>query len=97
MAQSITLKIAGKEFSLRAETPENERLMRLAAQEVNQMLESYDSKYPNRSLEDKLAFVALNETVTKLLAKQQTKRIAAEGDQLEKDLANYLEKIDRNR
>ena len=43
MGQSITLKIQGKEYELVAYTPEMERLMRLAAEEVDGMLAEYDS------------------------------------------------------
>ena len=38
MEQSITLKIAGKDYPLKATSPEMEQLMRLAAETINQKL-----------------------------------------------------------
>ena len=66
MGQSIKIKIAGNEYPLVASSPEMERLMRLAAEAINQKLTAYDAKFPNKSLSDKLSFVALNETVSRL-------------------------------
>ena len=58
MEQSIKIKIAGVEYPLKASSPEMEQLMRLAAEAINQKLSAYDAKFPNKSLSDKLSFVA---------------------------------------
>ena len=62
MGQSIKIKIAGNEYPLVAATPEMEQLMRLAAEAINQKLTAYDAKFPNKSLSDKLSFVALRDS-----------------------------------
>ncbi|MBR4134702.1 MAG: cell division protein ZapA, partial [Bacteroidales bacterium] len=41
MEQSITIKIAGKDYPLKATSPEMEQLMRLAADSINQKLAAY--------------------------------------------------------
>ena len=66
MEQSITIKIAGKDYPLKATSPEMEQLMRLAADSINQKLAAYDAKFPDKTLVDKLSFVALNETVSRM-------------------------------
>ena len=93
MDQSITIKIAGKEYSLKASSPEMERCMRLAAEDINKRLSAYDEKYPDKRLEDKLAFVTLNETVSKITAMGKLNALAAEVSGLAEELEVYLSGI----
>lgn len=96
MGQSIKIKIAGNEYPLVASSPEMERLMRLAAEAINQKLTAYDAKFPNKSLADKLSFVALNETVSRLTYQ---KRLADAGDEaakLQEDVETYLKNIEKD-
>ena len=44
MAQKITLNIANQNFTVNAETPEMESMMRFAAEDINKMLLRYDEK-----------------------------------------------------
>lgn len=95
MDQSITLKIAGKEYPLKAATPEMEQIMRIAAEAINKRLAQYDAKFPEKEMLDKLVFVTLNETINRIAA--QRKLVAR--DEEEKALLNvmtsYLDSIDR--
>jgi len=91
MAQDITLKVAGKSYRLSAATPEMEQLMRLAASDVEAMLTKFDSRFPENSAEDKLAFVAIQEAAGKLSAQKKMARLVAEVEALEGDVAAYLE------
>lgn len=93
MDQSITIKIAGKEYSLKASSPEMERCMRLAAEDINKRLSAYDEKYPDKRLEDKLAFVTLNETVSKITAMGKLNALATEVSGLAEELEAYLSGI----
>ena len=93
MDQSITIKIAGKEYSLKASSPEMERCMRLAAEDINKRLSAYDEKYPDKRLEDKLAFVTLNETVSKITAMGKLNVLATEVSGLAEELEAYLSGI----
>jgi len=95
--QSITLKIAGKEYPLRADTPELEQLMRLAAEDVNAMLVRYNERYSSKSEFDKLAFVALNEAMGKISAQRAAAKTVGETDNLTDRLGAYLANIGNNR
>ena len=91
--QSITLKIAGKEYPLKASTPEMEQLMRIAASEINAMLAKYKERYPDKSELDKLAFVTLNEAVGKLSAQRSAAKVVSETEKLGDSLGAYLAAI----
>ena len=91
MDQSITLKIAGKEYPLKATSPEMEQMMRLAAEDVNAMLVKFDAKFPDKPVADKLAFVAIQEAVSKINAQRKASRVVEEVTALQNDLASYLD------
>ena len=93
MDQRITLKIAGKEYPLNAKSPEMERLMRLAADDVNSMLLHMDQKFADTTLEDKLAFVALQEAAGKLTMRSKLAKAKADTESLHKDINDYLESM----
>lgn len=95
--QSITLKIAGKDYSLIAQSPEAEHFMRVAAENIRKMMESYDQKFPDKSVLDKLAFVALNETVSMLLAQRKLAKFTDEEAALEAEIESYLKTIEADR
>lgn len=95
--QSITLKIAGKEYPLKVQSPEAEQLMRLAAESINQMLAKYDEKFPDRSTLDKLAFVTLNEAVGRIAAQRKFAAVSGEVEKLNSELESYLNTIEPNR
>ena len=95
MDQSITLKIAGKDYALKAATPEMEQLMRIAAEAINKRLAQYDAKFPDKEMLDKLVFVTLNETINRL-AVQRKLAAREEGEKkLLDEMTSYLDKIDR--
>lgn len=94
MDQSITLKIAGREYPLKASSPEMEQLMRLAAEDVNKMLARYTEKYQDKTLEDKLAFVTLQEAVFKISAQRKAQALTDEVEALKKDTEAYLKGIE---
>ena len=91
MAQDITLKVAGKSYSLSAASPEMEQLMRLAAQDVSAMMTKFDARFPDSSPEDKLVFVAIQEAAGKLSAQKKMSRLVEEVQTLESDVAAYLD------
>ena len=95
MDQSVTIKIAGKEYSLKASSPEMEQYMRLAADDINKRLSAYDEKYPDKQFEDKLAFVTLNETVGRISALGKLNALVAETTGLSDELERYLGSIDK--
>lgn len=97
MEQSITLKIAGKEFPMKASSPEMESLMRRAAERINESLAKYDEKFPRQSQLDKLIFVALNETAVSLSLRDQAAAVTRDIGELEALLGSYLKDIKDDR
>lgn len=93
MEQSITIRIAGKEFPLKANSPREEELIRRSAEAIGKMIAAYQSKYPTRELTDILSFVALNEGINALRLQQQLEAAGAEAEALTKDITTYLEGI----
>ena len=95
MEQSITLKIAGKDYSLKANSPEMEQLMRVAAEAINKKMEAYDAKFPDKTTADKLAFVALSETVGRLSYQKKLSSVNDEVKRMLGQTSEYLDNIDK--
>ena len=91
MDQSITLKIGGSVYPMAVSSPEKEEAYRIAADEINKLLATYEARFPDRSLSDKLVFVSLQLAVNKLLSKNSARNLKAEIDDIQKDLEAYLE------
>lgn len=95
MDQSITIKVAGKDFPFKAQTPEVEQIMRLAAEDVNARLAKYVQMYPDKSIEDKLALVCLNEAINMLSFKRKLGSLSVEVDTLKALTDNYLSGLEK--
>ena len=93
MAQSITIKIAGKTYNLKAANPEQEQLMRLAAESIDKKLTSYDARYSGAELIDKLAFVTLNEAVSRLAYQAKLAGLEKEIEDLKAETGSYLDTV----
>ena len=96
MGQSIKLKIAGKEYSLTAASEEQEQLMRLAARDVNEMLDRFNEKFVDTDMVDKFAFVAVQEAVGKFYMKARLSQMGGELSSLSSELSSYLEETDKS-
>ena len=48
MDQSITLKIGGSVYPMAVSSPEKEEAYRIAADEINKLLATYDARFPPR-------------------------------------------------
>ncbi|MBR4821842.1 MAG: cell division protein ZapA [Bacteroidales bacterium] len=97
MAQKITLNIANQNFTVNADTPEMESLMRFAAEDINKMLMRYDERYPNKPLLEKVIFVLLTQAVSRLQAQMKYNDVSNENDKLLGELSAYLKDIETNR
>lgn len=95
MDQSITLKIAGKEYAMKATSPEMEQMMRTAAEVINQKLTAYDARFPDKTLVDKLAFVALNESVARISYQKRLSVVAEETKEMLRETDKYLDSIEK--
>lgn len=93
--QSIKVIIGGRDYPLKAATPEMEQLMRIAAEQINAKLDTYNAKYPDMSMQDKLAFVALQESVSKLSFNRRLISVKEEAESLLMETTDYLEAIEK--
>jgi cell division protein ZapA (FtsZ GTPase activity inhibitor) len=90
MDQKISIKIAERTFNLTASTPEQEEVIRLAADAINRRLEAFTRKNPGKNLMELMSMVALNEGVCRINLQREMAAKDAEAEQLGKDMANYL-------
>ena len=90
MDQKISIKIAERTFNLTASTPEQEEVIRLAADAINRRLEAFMRKNPGKNLMELMSMVALNEGVCRINLQREMAAKDAEAEQLGKDMANYL-------
>lgn len=93
--QNVTLKIAGKEYLLKAASPEMEQMMRIAADTINQKLAAYDAKFPDQTLIDKISFVTLNETIGRLAAQKKYSALESEIEKLQRETDSYFVNIEK--
>ena len=91
MAQKITICLAGKDYILNAESPEEERRIRLAAESVNSRLASYMAAFPGRLEKDLMPFFALNECIARLSVEEGKKALEDEAAKLLEDTLSYLD------
>ena len=93
MDQNITVQVAGKTYPLKAQGPEAEARLRTAAESVNSMLEQFNNRFPDKPVEDKLVFVAIQQAVGKLSAQGQLMVLKEERASLKAELGSYLSKV----
>lgn len=95
MDQKISIKIAERTFNLTASTPEQEEIIRLAADAINRRLEAYTRKNPGKTMVELMSMVALNECACRISVQRETAAQKAEAEQLGKDMANYLAQTEK--
>ena len=67
--------------------------MRLAAEDVNEALGNYSTRFPDKELVDKLVFVAMIEAIDKLKALKKLDTSDRELRSLGSALQSYLESV----
>ena len=95
MGQKITIKILDRRFPLEAESQEQEKDIREAAEKVDGKYHEYLSMFPDKSPEEILSFVALNGymEVTRLQKAMDVRD--RDEESLQARLRSYLENIDK--
>ncbi len=96
MAQNITIKIADRPYSLKVNSPEQEELIRKAADELNRKVHAYQDRLPGKGTVELLSFAALNVCMANITMQKQMDERAQEEDMLARMLDGYLDKIDKN-
>ncbi|MCM1178159.1 MAG: cell division protein ZapA [Bacteroidales bacterium] len=95
MEQKITIKIADREYTLKAETPGREEAIRKAAGSINNMIAAYLEKYPDKDMAEILSFVALNLGIGNVGMQKKIESLEKESIQLNNEIEGYLENIDK--
>ena len=90
MDQKISIKIAERTFNLTASSPQQEEVIRLAADAINRRLDGYTRKNPGKTLVELMSMVALNECACRISFQRDIDARKAEAEQLSSDLENYL-------
>ena len=93
MDQKISIKIAERTFNLSASSPDQEEIIRLAADAINRRLETYTRRNPGKTLVELMSMVALNECACRISFQRDIDARMAEAEQLSRDLAGYLGNI----
>jgi len=96
MAQSISIKIAERTYSLKVSSPEQEEVIRKAADDVNRKISLYQEKFPDKNLSDVLSFMALNVCIANITLQKQLKEMSTAEEELAKELERYLDNTDKN-
>ena len=96
MAQNISIKIADRPYSLKVTSPQQEEIIRKAADEVNRRVRAYQDKLPGKGVVELLSFAALNVCMTNISLQDQIKGMAEEEQKLADELEGYLANIDKN-
>ena len=94
--QNISIKIADRPYSLKVSSPEQEEVIRKAADEVNRRVRAYQDKLPGKGVVELLSFAALNLCMTNIGLQDQIKGMAMEEKALADELDGYLKNIDKN-
>ena len=90
MDQKISIKLAERTYNLTAKDPEQEEVIRLAADAINQHLQAYTRRYPGKTPAELMSMLALNECVSRISVQREKAAQEEEAEQLGKDMANYL-------
>jgi len=96
MAQNISIKIADRPYSLKASSPEQEELIRAAADEINRKVKAYQDKLPGKGMVELLSFAALNVCMSNITLQKQMRELSDEEKTLAEELGGYLDNIDKN-
>ena len=90
MGQKITLKIAGRDYNLTAQSEEQEATLRRAADAINRRLDAYTLSHPGKTAFELMSLVALNETLFRMNVQKEIEQYKASEEMLGQDLERYL-------
>ena len=96
MDQKIKIRIADYTFSLVAKSPEQEEVIRKAAEHTNRHIAKNQEKYPDTPLVKILSMVALNMAVENVSFSKRLQDALKDEEKLCKELESYLDNIDKN-
>lgn len=98
--QRIKITIAGKVYALRVETPQEEEILRLAAQKIDDTINRIRQNFTggiNSDIQDYLAMATLS-IATELIGSRKnnlTERLVESLESLDKQLTEYIQSSSR--
>ena len=95
MEQKIKIRISERTYNLKTADSAQEEMMRKAADEINRMIDAYQSRMQKREMIDILSLVALNIGMECMRLHQSVRDFESEVRQLKDDTESYLEDIGR--
>ena len=93
MGQKITLKIAGRDYGLTAQSEEQEATLRRAADAINSRMDASTLSHPGNTALELMSLVALNETLFRMNVQKEMEQFKESEKQLDEDLERYLKDI----
>lgn len=93
MEQKIKIHISERTYNLKAADSVHEEMIRKAADEINRMIDAYQSRMQKKEMIDILSLVALNIGTEYMKLHQRCRDIESEVRQLKDDTEGYLEDI----
>ena len=94
MGRKVTIKILNRQFPYEAESPEQERQFREAAEAVDRKFYEYKGRFPDKSSEEILSVIAWNGFVEVAGLRDAVKSKEKDEQVLLERLRSYLRNID---
>ena len=95
MGQKMTIRILNRTFPYEAESPEQERHFREAAEKVDKKYHEYMNRYPDKSAEERLSIIAWNGFVEVAVLESKLQSKKKDEEILSARLKSYLKNIDK--
>ena len=94
MGQKITVRILNRQFPYEAESPEQEKSFREAAEKVDGKFYEYKNRFPDKSAEEILSIIAWNGYVEADEMQRALRAKEKDEEVLQSRLRGYLKNID---
>lgn len=96
MERNITIKVAGQEYELTAESPEHESILRDAARIVNRQIEKINSgNTTGKSRTEVIVMAAFTISTGYVMQNRMLKKLQEEESRLHREIEGYLDNIDK--
>ncbi len=91
----IKVRIGEIEYELRSRSENQESLIREAARALNEMISSYQRKYPNKDKVDILSFVSINQCMNNIRLQRELDGVKGELTEFGREIDEYLGKTEK--
>lgn len=88
--RKIKIRIGETEYELKSRSDEQEELIRSAARMLNDMITSYQKKYPTKDKVDHLSFVSINNCMANINLQRELENVRREVAELNEEIKGYL-------